>query len=67
YAEDFAEMSLIEGVAACAVARCGSLKSTPRAQQLEYAEDFAEMSLIEGVAACAVARCGSLKSTPRAQ
>jgi DNA mismatch repair protein MutS len=31
YAEDFAESSLIEAAAACAVVRCGNLKSTPRA------------------------------------
>ncbi len=30
YAEDFAESSLIEGAAVCAVARCGNLKSIPR-------------------------------------
>jgi DNA mismatch repair ATPase MutS len=31
YAEDFAEMSLIEGRRGCAVVRCGNSKLIPRA------------------------------------
>lgn len=71
YAEDFAESSLIEGAAACAVVRCGNLKSTPRASSSIFSSARA-IWLVSALktprAACAPpAACCSTSKTPSAR